>query len=179
MNCYGASKTMGDLVMSQIDKQLYDLADQGSAPVRCLISDAGNVTTNIYNTGLGSSRFVVNILWSIYWLTFFAVSLFLPEAEKKLTLNDQCRILGSPKHPVYPTEAVLSILYAALVDERYLMSPEKVPAQKFHTISTRWGKTYVGYGEVDRWEEAEDIGRGQVKACEAVRLEWRRREGLE
>ncbi len=59
------------------------------------------------------------------------------------------------------------------------MPADKVPAQKFEVISTRWGKTYVGYGEVDRWEESEGIGEGLAKACEAIRLEWRRREGLQ
>ena len=70
-------------------------------------------------------------------------------------------------------------MYAALVDNKYLSPATKVPAQKFGVISTRWGKTLVGYGEVGSWEEGQDIGQSQVKTCEAIRLKWRRREGLE
>ena len=80
---------------------------------------------------------------------------------------------------MYSSEGALAIIYAAIVDERFLLTPDKVPAQKFETVASRWGKTSVGYGEVDRWEETEDIGEGLVKACEAIRLEWRRKEGLE
>jgi 3-keto steroid reductase len=71
------------------------------------------------------------------------------------------------------------LVYAALVDEKHLLPPETVPAQKFETVSTRWGKTYVGYGEVDHCEDTLEIGEGLVRACEAIRVEWRRREGLE
>jgi len=71
------------------------------------------------------------------------------------------------------------MVYAALVDERYLQPPTKVPAQKFESIVTRWGWAYVRYGEVDRWEEVGEIGRAVVRGCEAMRVEWRRREGLD
>lgn len=71
------------------------------------------------------------------------------------------------------------MIYSALVEDKYLMPAKKVPAQKFEIISTRWGRNHIGYNEVDRWEEGEAIGEGMVKACEAMRIEWRRREGLE
>lgn len=66
-----------------------------------------------------------------------------------------------------------------MIPDKYTLSAEKVPAQKFRVNSTRWKGTSVAYGEVDRWEESLDIGEGMVRACEAARGEWRRREGLE
>lgn len=71
------------------------------------------------------------------------------------------------------------MLYAALIDEQYVEPADKVPAQKFKVHSSRWGKTTVDYGEIDKWEDSLAIGEGMVRACEAVRTEWKRKEGLE
>jgi hypothetical protein len=70
------------------------------------------------------------------------------------------------------------MVYAALIDEKFLPPASKVPAPKFISHSHPLSPSTVDYNEVDRWEAAEDIGRNQVKTCEAIRLEWRRREGL-
>lgn len=71
------------------------------------------------------------------------------------------------------------MLYAALVGSQYIQPADKVPAPRFKVHASRWGKTTIDYTEVDRWEESLDIGEGMVRACEAMRVEWRRREGLE
>jgi 3-keto steroid reductase len=71
------------------------------------------------------------------------------------------------------------MIYAALVSAIYLPPAEKVPSPKFAVEAQRWGNTKVKYGEVDRWEDADEIGQGMMRACEAVRSEWRRRESLE
>ena len=92
----------------------------------------------------------------------------------------QNRWFGSTVNPMNAAAGALVMLYAALVDERYIQPCDRVPAQKFVVHSHRWGgQTTVDYGEVDQWEDTLDIGRGMVKACETARLEWRRREGLE
>lgn len=73
------------------------------------------------------------------------------------------------------------MLYAALIPAAFLLSPSQVPAQKFEVRAQRWGNTKVGYGEIDRWEEADGLGlpKGLAERCEAVRRDWRKREGLE
>jgi 3-keto steroid reductase len=71
------------------------------------------------------------------------------------------------------------MVYAALVDEAFLLPSTKVPAPKFVSHSHPLRPCTVDYREVDRWEDAEEIGRNQAKTCESIRLEWRRREGLE
>jgi hypothetical protein len=71
------------------------------------------------------------------------------------------------------------MLYAAWIDARYTLPAEKVPAQRFVVHSRRWEDVSVDYGEVDHWEETLDVGEGMARACEAMRVEWRRREGLE
>lgn len=89
------------------------------------------------------------------------------------------RLLGSTFHPSDPTSAALAMLYTALIDDRYLQPSEKVPAQKFKVHSHRLGATSVDYGEVDRWEETLELGEQMVQKCEEIRLDWRRREGLD
>lgn len=71
------------------------------------------------------------------------------------------------------------MVYAALIDEAFLLPSTKVPAPKFVSHSHPLRSCTVDYREVDRWEDAEEIGRNQAKTCESIRLEWRRREGLE
>ena len=71
------------------------------------------------------------------------------------------------------------MLYAAFIADAYLQPVDKVPAPKFKVHAGRWGKTTVDYGEVDHWDNTLDIGEGMVRACEAVRAQGRRREGLE
>jgi len=72
-------------------------------------------------------------------------------------------------------------MYAAMIPDKYLVSPSIVPAQKLGVITSRFKGAKVGYGEVDEWERAKEdgLGRGMVDRCEVVRKEWRRREGLE
>ena len=89
-------------------------------------------------------------------------------------------MLASTKHAATTSASALVMLYAAWIDERYTLPAGKVPAQKFAVHSHRWQKdASVDYGEVDRWEESLEVGEGMVRACEAMRAEWRRREGLE
>ena len=71
------------------------------------------------------------------------------------------------------------MVYAALVDEKFLPLSQKVPAPKYNSTSHRFSRSTVEYAEVDQWEEGEEIGKNQVKVCETIRLEWRRRMGLE
>ena len=71
------------------------------------------------------------------------------------------------------------MLYAALIPSEYLMPSSKVPGQKFAVVVNRRGTPRIKYGEVDRWEETLATGEGLVRACESLRLEYRREENLE
>ena len=71
------------------------------------------------------------------------------------------------------------MIYAALISDRFVQPASKVPAQKFAIHARRFEDALVDYGEVDRWEESLDIGEGMVRACEAIRVMARRKEGLE
>lgn len=71
------------------------------------------------------------------------------------------------------------MLYAALIDSQFIQPADKVPAPRFKVHASRWGYTTIDYAEVDRWEESLEIGEGMVRACEAMRIEARRKEGLE
>lgn len=88
-------------------------------------------------------------------------------------------IFGSTQHPIDAADGALAMIYAALIGENYMLSAEQVPAPKFNAHSHRFRHCTVDYDEVDNWEGAEDIAKEQVKVCETLRLEWRRREGLE
>ncbi|WVQ73233.1 hypothetical protein IAR50_002799 [Cryptococcus sp. DSM 104548] len=170
-NTYGASKYMGDLAMTVLDKEYGEgTVETGSGGekdrvVRVLAVDPGCVATNFFAAGLGTIMWWAKIKMFFYWCSFYLA-----------------RLVGSPYHPVYASEGALPMLYAALIPALYLLPPSPpAPAQKYRVISTRWGQTKVGYGEVDEWERAEEegLGRGVVDKCEVVRREWRRREGLE
>jgi 3-keto steroid reductase len=91
----------------------------------------------------------------------------------------KCGLLGAPWFPITATAGVVSIIYASLIPERYLQPADKVPAQRFHTVAHRLKLATVKYGEVDYWEDTLDIGEALAKACETIRLEWRRKEALE
>ncbi|OWZ66649.1 hypothetical protein AYX15_02117 [Cryptococcus neoformans] len=163
---YGASKYMGDMVMLQLDREFNDenTKRDGDRGVRVLTIEPGCVATNFFNAGLGAWAWWIKFKWFWYWLSFYI-----------------CRLLGSPYHPVYADQGALPMLYAALIPAAFLLSPSQVPAQKFEVRAQRWGNTKVGYGEIDRWEEADGLGlpKGFAERCEAVRRDWRKREGLE
>lgn len=152
---YRASKYMGDLVMTQLDR---DLSPSG---VRCLIAEPGCVSTNIAVSGLGAWQWLVKIKWACYWLSFWLANLF-----------------GSPHHPVWAEYGAAPMLYAALVASVYLLPATKVPGPKVHVVARRWAQPGVGYGEVDEWERNEDVARGEAVYCEQVRQQWRRKEGM-
>ncbi|RSH85207.1 hypothetical protein EHS25_005014 [Saitozyma podzolica] len=155
---YKLSKYLGDLVMCQLDREL----GGGERSVRCLTADPGAVATSIFDRGFGPWLWFQRIMKFFYWLAF------------ALT-----RLIGSPYHPIDATDGATSMVYAALIDEAFLLPSTKVPAPKFVSHSHPIRPSTVDYREVDRWEDAEDIGRNQAKTCESIRLEWRRREGLE
>nr|ODN93991.1 3-keto sterol reductase [Cryptococcus depauperatus CBS 7841] len=139
---YGASKYMGDLVMLQLDRELNSPAiDQNEREVRVLTVDPGCVATNFFNAGLGEWSWLQNFLWFWYWTAFYV-----------------CRLLGSPYHPVYPSEGAKPMVYAALVPSRYLIPATQVSAQRFSVRAQRWGNTKVEYAEIDNWEKAEELG---------------------
>ncbi|ODO10136.1 hypothetical protein I350_02364 [Cryptococcus amylolentus CBS 6273] len=159
---YGASKYMGDLAMAALDKEYGEVESEGDAgstrkgrgeenvrEVRVLTVDPGCVATNFFAAGLGTIMWWVKIKMFFNWCLFYFA-----------------RLIGSPYHPVYASEGALPMLYAALIPALYLLPPSPpAPAQKYKVISTRWGKTKVGYGEVDQWERAEEegLGRGVVE----------------
>ncbi|WVQ82968.1 hypothetical protein IAT38_005104 [Cryptococcus sp. DSM 104549] len=166
---YGASKYVADLVMLELDRE-YGSEPTGAAKtgeersVRVMTVDPGCVATNIFGAAYGSLVWLAKIKWMCNWLAFYF-----------------CRLIGSAWHPVYADQGALPMIYAAFVSTTYLLPASQVPAPKYAVISTRWGKTMVGYGEVDSWEkaDAEGLPKGMVDRCEVVRKEWRRREGLE
>ncbi|KAK8850457.1 hypothetical protein IAR55_004375 [Kwoniella newhampshirensis] len=162
---YSASKYMADLVMVQLDQEYGQPSGEALSderPVRIFTVDPGCVTTNLGRANFGSIALLVKLKFFLYWLAFYI-----------------CRLLGSPWHPVYADQGALPMIYAALIPDKYLLEPSQVPSQKFAVHATRWGKTKVDYGEVDKWEEGEELGRGIVERCEVLRKEWRRRSGLE
>ena len=69
------------------------------------------------------------------------------------------------------------MLFAALVDGRYIQPASKVPAPKFSARLNRLRHSRIEYGEVDHWEDSLDIGASLMKACETIRQDWRRRDG--
>ncbi|WRT70614.1 uncharacterized protein IL334_007612 [Kwoniella shivajii] len=175
-NSYSPSKYMGDLVMTEFDRAYGTTptstttailspkvtVQEKDRPIRFFTVDPGCVCTNFFSSGMGVIMWWANVKFFFYWLSFYL-----------------CRLLGSPHHPVYADQGALPMIYAALISDEYILPAEKNPAQRFAVMSSRWGKTAVGYEEVDRWEQGEDIGKGVVEACEAHRKEWRRRGGLE
>ncbi|WWD20640.1 hypothetical protein CI109_105116 [Kwoniella shandongensis] len=158
---YSASKYMGDLVMCQLDRE-YNPPNTKERGVRIFTVDPGAVTTSLTRAGFGTNKFLIQIKVFLYYWSFYL-----------------CRLLGSPWHPVYADQGALPMLYAALIADMYLLPPNQVPSQKFSVLANRWGNTKVAYGEVDKWEEAEELGKGIVDKCEVLRKEWRRRSGLE
>lgn len=76
-------------------------------------------------------------------------------------------------------DGALAMVYAALISEDYMLPADQVPAPKFNAHSHRFSHCTVDYDEVENWEGADVIAKAQVKVCETLRLEWRRREGLE
>jgi 3-keto steroid reductase len=154
---YRPSKYMGDLVMTQLDTQL----STGERPVRCLIAEPGCVATNIAVAGLGAWQWLVNIKWICYWLSFYLAHL-----------------LGSPHHPVWASDGALPMLYCAMVASAYLVPASKVPAPKMHVVARRFRAPTVKYGEVDEWETHTELAEFLADKCDAIRLDWRKREGL-
>ncbi|WVQ95483.1 hypothetical protein IAU59_002580 [Kwoniella sp. CBS 9459] len=181
---YSASKYMGDVVMCELDREFNENVNtdhdtigasalseghgrshgkqREERSLRVLTADPGCVTTNFFSKGLGALAWWVNVKWVFYWLAFYL-----------------CRLVGSPWHPVYADQGALPLIYASLIPDEYIPPANKVPAPRFSAISERWGRTKVGYGEVDRWEEGLNIGKGVIERCEVIRKEWRRKEGLE
>lgn len=155
---YRPSKYMGDLVFTQLDQQLAT----GERPIRCLIAEPGCVATNIAVAGLGAWAWLVNIKWICYWLAFYVAHL-----------------LGSPHHPVWASDGALPMLYSALVAGSFLGPAAKVPAPKMHVVARRFRAPTVKYGEVDEWEKNADLAAFVADKCEQIRLDWRRREGME
>ncbi|OCF31811.1 3-keto sterol reductase [Kwoniella heveanensis BCC8398] len=169
-NSYSASKYMGDVVMCELDREYNADIDRSyvtqgeKRTLRVLTTDPGCVTTNFFSAGLGAGAWAwwADVKWVFYWLAFYI-----------------CRIIGSPWHPVYADQGALPLIYASLIPDEYIPPASQIPAPRFSAIAERWGRTKVGYGEVDRWEEGLDIGKGVVERCEVIRKEWRRKEGLE
>ncbi|WVF67920.1 hypothetical protein IAT40_002682 [Kwoniella sp. CBS 6097] len=173
-NSYSASKYMGDVVMCELDREFnvnndvngesetHDKEAEGRRSLRVITADPGCVTTNFFSSGLGALAWWANVKWVFYWLAFYI-----------------CRLVGSPWHPVYADQGALPLIYASLIPDEYIPPATQVPAPRFSVIAERWGRTKVGYGEVDRWEEGLSIGKGVVERCEVIRKEWRRKQGLE
>ncbi|EIW69967.1 hypothetical protein TREMEDRAFT_43600 [Tremella mesenterica DSM 1558] len=158
---YSPSKYMCDLIFCQLDKTYGNEIDTGRE-VRCFVADPGAMTTGITRGGFGPFMLLQEILFGLTWLAFYLA-----------------RLGGSPWHSMYPTEGVRPLLYAAFVDPLYLPSANKIPSPKFLIHASRWGHTTVDFSEVDSWVETEEIGIGLMERCEQIRLEWRRREGIE
>lgn len=154
---YRPSKYMGDLVLTQLDKQL----SAGDRPVRCLIAEPGCVATNIAVAGFGAWQWLVNIKWICYWFAFYFAYL-----------------IGSPHHPVWASDGAFPMIYSALVAANYLVPATKVPAPKMHVVARRFKTPTAKYGEVDEWEKHADLAEFLADKCEQIRLDWRKREGL-
>jgi hypothetical protein len=86
-------------------------------------------------------------------------------------------VLGSPWHPGTAISSAHAMVHAALVSEKLIAPPEVSPAPTFEIVARRWRKPSVGLREVDRWREAGDISLEQVEHCEAIRREYKEREG--
>lgn len=149
---------MGDLVFTQLDQQL----SANERPVRCLIAEPGCVATNIAVAGLGAWQWLVKVKWICYWLAFYFA-----------------HIIGSPHHPVWASDGALPMLYGAMVASAYLVPATKVPAPKMHVVAQRFRAPTVKYGEVDEWERNAELASFLAEKCEAIRADWRRREGLD
>lgn len=155
---YRASKYMGDLVFTALDRDA-ELGQAAERPVRCLIAEPGCVATNIAVSGFGAWAWVVSFKWYAYWAVFFLANLF-----------------GSPYHPVYATAGAAPMLYAALVADTFLLAADKVPAPKLRVVAHPLQRPTVKYGEVDQWEGHQDVADGVAERCEAFRVEWHKRE---
>jgi 3-keto steroid reductase len=161
---YRPSKYMGDLIVTQLDRELGaepkgEGKGSSTRPIRVISAEPGCVATNIAVAGLGAWAWLVQIKWICYWLSFYIANL-----------------LGSKHHPVYATEGAAPMLYAALVADTFLLPASRQPGPKVHVVSHRRGPATVQYGEVDQWEANADVARGLAERCEATRQDWHKRE---
>lgn len=78
-------------------------------------------------------------------------------------------------------DAATGLLYASLVPERYLPAADDVVRRKFGLRAHPLADATVRLCEVEGWdsERGEQVVRAQMKACEVLWKQARRREGLE
>jgi len=62
------------------------------------------------------------------------------------------------------------MVYASLMDSRYLPSTKESPGPVFQVWARRWRKPTVAVRDVDRLSMAEDVIRSQVIEAEKVML---------
>jgi hypothetical protein len=65
------------------------------------------------------------------------------------------------------------MVYASLIDSRYLPSTQDSAGPVFQVWARRWQRPTVAVRDVDRLDEAEDVIRSQVKEAENVWQSWK------
>lgn len=68
------------------------------------------------------------------------------------------------------------MVYASLLDSRYIASPEVSPGPVFQIWARRWRRPAVALRDVDRIEATSEIIETQIKECEQVWRLWKNRE---
>lgn len=71
------------------------------------------------------------------------------------------------------------MVYASLLDSRYIAEPEVSPGPVFQIWARRWRRPTVALRDVHQLSQTQDITRSQVRECERVWATWREREGLD
>lgn len=90
----------------------------------------------------------------------------------------QCKyVLGSTWHPGSPDNASLAMVYASLLNTRFIASPDISPGPVFQIWARRWRKPTVVLRDVDDIENSAEILDSQVVECERAWKLWRQREG--
>lgn len=169
--------------------------------VRCLIAEPAIVMTNVARQSWRDYSFLTPILAFFQGLVFLLVSrpsnlhishpplrcVHLSPPSPLILLyhsppaHAQCRALGSPYHVRDAQDAATGLLYASLVPEKYLPKAQDPARRKFGLIAHPFSEATVQIKEVDGWdsERGEQVVNEQVKACEVLWKQARRREGLE
>ena len=69
----------------------------------------------------------------------------------------------------------MAMVYASLIDSRYLPSTKDSPGPVFQVWARRWQRPTVAIRDVDRLDEADHVMLSQVKEAEEVLQSWKDR----
>lgn len=69
----------------------------------------------------------------------------------------------------------MAMVYASLIDSRYLPSAKDSPGPVFQVWARRWQRPTVAIRDVDRLDEADNVMLSQAKEAEEVLQSWKDR----